>query len=119
MRLVGTDHEFVGRVEVFSDNHWGTICDDQFDIKDAHVICRQLGYPSAVKYYERAAFGEGSGRIVFDDLECVGTERAVGDCARAETHNCDHGEDVGVQCAPKGVVVMIIEHFDCHFDKPK
>ncbi len=33
-----------GRVEVCFDNHWGTICDDQFEVPEAIVICRQLGY---------------------------------------------------------------------------
>ena len=45
VRLVGGSVADEGRVELCSNNVWGTICDDGFDERDANVICRQLGYP--------------------------------------------------------------------------
>ncbi|XP_072021383.1 uncharacterized protein [Amphiura filiformis] len=100
VRLVGGKDNTEGRVEVFHDDVWGTICDDEFGIKDAHVICRQLGFDYANRAFGSAAFGEGLEPTWIDDLECVGDEDTVADCPRNDwgDENCGHTEDVGVSC---------------------
>ena len=40
-----------GRLEIYLEGQWGTVCDDFFDMDDAMVVCRQLKYKSAVAYY--------------------------------------------------------------------
>ncbi|XP_066275078.1 uncharacterized protein [Branchiostoma lanceolatum] len=101
IRLVGGASANEGRVEIrLGNGDWGTICDDGFDIQDANVICRQLGYGSAESYHESAVFGEGTGPIWLDEVECVGDEESLLDCSSDEwnQHNCGHYEDVGVVC---------------------
>ena len=89
-----------GRVEVRRDGAWGTVCDDGFTSEDAAVVCRQLGHAGG-EARRRAAFGEGTGAIRMDDVQCTGSEVWLADCRFAGwgVHNCAHSEDAGVSCA--------------------
>uniref|UniRef100_A0A3B4AWE5 Neurotrypsin n=1 Tax=Periophthalmus magnuspinnatus TaxID=409849 RepID=A0A3B4AWE5_9GOBI len=111
LRLVGGEEDFEGRVEVFYGGRWGSICDDQWDDRDAEVVCRQLGFSGVAKAWSWAHFGQGTGPILLDAVRCTGNELFLGQCRRGdwEQHNCDHMEDAGVSCSPytDGVVRLV------------
>ncbi|XP_071950900.1 scavenger receptor cysteine-rich domain superfamily protein-like [Antedon mediterranea] len=100
VRLVDGGSSREGRVEVKHNGDWGTICDDNFGLPEANVICRQLGFIEADSSNCCQKFGEGVGQIFLDDLSCVGTEEYIDECGHRGwlTHNCGHHEDAGVIC---------------------
>ncbi|XP_062609505.1 uncharacterized protein LOC134271297 [Saccostrea cucullata] len=100
VRLVGGANEKEGRVEVFFNNTWGTVCDDQFDDREAKVFCRMLGYNGTAVGLAEAHFGPGTGPIFLDDVSCSGTEDTIATCSFAGygQSDCDHTEDASVIC---------------------
>lgn len=89
-----------GRVEVYHNGAWGTVCDDGWDTSDAQVACRIMGLSGGTARNE-AYYGQGTGTIWLDDLGCTGYEPSLFACRHLTigSHNCNHGEDVGVSCS--------------------
>ncbi|XP_078685512.1 uncharacterized protein LOC144918527 [Branchiostoma floridae x Branchiostoma belcheri] len=113
IRLIGGSSPNEGRVEVRSEDsvNWGTVCHNQFDMKDADVICRMLGYPNATQVRNDAYFGQGTGPIYMADLRCDGNESSIFDCPYAgwTIHDCDHGQDAGVVCRTDFSRIRLVE----------
>ena len=98
VRLAGSSRYNEGRVEVYKDGSWGTVCDSKWDFRDGHVVCRMLGYDGAVETYDGAHFGQGTGTIHYDGLQCDGTETRIWHCPKTPSGSCTHGNDAGVRC---------------------
>ncbi|XP_028408888.1 fibrillin-2-like [Dendronephthya gigantea] len=95
-----------GRVEIFHDGQWGRICSDNWDIRDAQVACRQLGFPGAIRALSLDEVPRGYGKTWLDQLDCTGRETNLSSCPGIDWgyHNCyNYHEDAGVECAVRGV----------------
>ena len=100
-----------GRLEILYNGRWGTICDDYWNVYNADVACRQLGFVGgAVDDWHRFRnsffpSGASSQQIVLDDTRCEGYESNLMDCpSRQPTeNNCQHFEDVGLRCIKNSV----------------
>ena len=93
-----TGSDVAGIVRVYHNGQWGTVCHDWWDMNDAKVACRQLGFTKAVGHWR---YGRGSGKVWLNYMGCSGSETSLQSC----THNgwgnhgsgCDsHKYDVGV-----------------------
>ncbi|NXJ34820.1 DMBT1 protein, partial [Ciconia maguari] len=110
VRLVDGPGRCAGRVEVFHNEKWGTVCDDSWDFTDAKVVCRQLDCGMVVSAPQRAYFGQGQGQIWMDDVHCMGTEAALSECRTKGwgVHGCEHGEDASVVCSGSSEALRLV-----------
>ncbi|XP_056006894.1 deleted in malignant brain tumors 1 protein-like [Ostrea edulis] len=100
IRLVNGENNYTGRVEVFHNGAWGTVCDDSFDRREASVLCRMLGYHNGGWAFNKAQYGQGLERIWIDNLECYGNETDISQCKSSTwgVSNCNHYEDAAISC---------------------
>ena len=102
LRLVDTGStQFGGRLEVYYNSEWGTVCDDSWGSSDATVACRQMGFGGVTdSYSSRFHDGMSSQSTWLNGVACSGLESQLIDCSHAgiESNYCSHSEDVGVIC---------------------
>ena len=81
IRLQGSTLPYAGRVEVFYKGVWGAISSRNWDINDATVVCRQLGYSAGAEVaLKNGVYGPVSGPVWITNLQCTGSESNVVEC---------------------------------------
>ena len=99
IRLADGNSPYSGRVEIYRNGVWGTVCDDNWTTDNAKVGCRQLGFGSSFASIDFNV-SAGSGPILMDNVNCSNSETNLLACSHSgfENHNCEHEDDVGVTC---------------------
>ena len=100
VRLRGSPYPWQGRVEVYSNGTWAKVCDHEWDLQDATVVCRELEYGSAYEAVSRARdyFGQGFTPVIFSEVACSGNEESLLRCRNTVPDGCSHTENAGVRC---------------------
>ena len=110
VRLVGGSSYYEGRVELYYNGEWGTVCDDGWSSTDAGVVCKQLGLGTYGSSRNYAYYGQGSGPIWLDNVYCTGSESTITSCGHLGfnvTRSCSHREDAGVWCyGTRGIALL-------------
>ncbi|XP_065830204.1 uncharacterized protein [Oscarella lobularis] len=112
LRLEDGDSKYEGRLEVYYNGSWGTVCEEGFGMEEAFVVCRQLFSTFPANYKFGSYFGPGSGPIVLDDLRCSGSETHLQDCLHrgigAHRSQCNNENEAGVVCLETPFPVRLV-----------
>ncbi|KAM4899269.1 scavenger receptor cysteine-rich domain-containing protein DMBT1-like [Sylvia borin] len=98
-----------GRVEAAVRGTWGSVCASEWDLPDAHVLCRHLGCGRALTVPPGGSFGSGEGPLRPDAFGCSGSERHPGECPVAVLGKppCAPGNAAAVSCSDVGFVTSL------------
>ena len=105
VRLVDGEAYNEGRMEVYYNGEWGTVCDSNWDSFKAKLVCMQLGFGSLGVPSD---FGPGIGRVLLDNIICFRNDTMIASCGHygvGITPNCGHSKDVGVKCL--GITIIL------------
>ncbi|VDP43517.1 unnamed protein product [Schistosoma margrebowiei] len=108
IKLVDGPSEQTGTVLVYRTYGWGKVCDDHWTMKEANVVCRQLGMGHALEVHRRNRFGSSSqANYLMDEVHCTGSEKRLIDCRFNGwgVHDCRINEEAGVKCAQKAIII--------------
>ena len=125
VRLAGGRSYNQGRVEVYYNGEWGTVCNNGWDSTDATVVCRQLGLGASggtlsLRYYK---IESGSGLIFLSNVMCSISDHTLASCSHLGvgiTYGCDHDDDAGVICYGMCEVLLlclmhVVYYHACYF----
>jgi hypothetical protein len=105
VRLVGKPE--AGRLEVYHDGKWGTVCEDGFNDVAATVTCRSLGFGYG-ELINGEPYRTRNGTIWLDEVRCRGNEASILECSNSgwQQHRCEHSQDVAIECYHKSLTAI-------------
>ena len=129
-RLMDGAAQNEGRIEVNYKGAFGSVCGDSFGTSEAATLCHQLGFAGVSRVAPCCQFGQTSGEIWLDNVDCGTGEVWLANCTHRGwgVEDCHHGQDVGVVCngmyicwtvwAAKHIYSMYISkvmYYDCQY----
>nr|XP_008114053.1 PREDICTED: T-cell differentiation antigen CD6 isoform X4 [Anolis carolinensis] len=99
LRLMNGGSHCSGRVELKYNDTWGMICDNNWDLAEAAVVCRQQGCGEAIQAPNASYFKKGTGPIHLGEVRCSGNESYLWDCPSEKNPDCGHRGEAGVICS--------------------
>ena len=112
IRLSGGFSDYEGRLEIYYNGQWGTVCDDYFNSNPnaGIVACRQLGFGGFISQFNANG---GTDIILLDDVVCTGSESTLMACSNSGwgNHNCGHSQDVGIICSPLAFQIIYSQYY--------
>ncbi|XP_023817587.1 CD5 antigen-like [Oryzias latipes] len=108
VRLENRSSRCSGRLEVKSNNWWSSVCEDDFDLLDAEVVCRELGC-GAPSVLQGALYGEAEAPTLRREFLCEGHESVLLDCGSSwrKTKACPPDKAVGLTCSDPDTVRLM------------
>lgn len=92
-----------GRLEIYHQGKWGTICSDKFGYREAKVACLMMGYTKPVHYYgstndDSTDNDSTNDEVVLSEVKCQGTEDHLSSCDYGYDQTCQQGGPIYLQC---------------------
>ena len=107
VRLNGANIEYGGRVEVFYRGLWGRICRREWDFDDVKVVCKQLGFKSALAEFIRLDNKDEKMPFLMSNVSCTGVESDLASCKRADgEYDCQDDEEARALCEPSKLLIL-------------
>ncbi|XP_028275078.1 scavenger receptor cysteine-rich type 1 protein M130-like isoform X2 [Parambassis ranga] len=108
VRLVEGINVCSGRLEVKSDQSWSSVCEDDFNLQNAEVVCRELGC-GAPSVFKGGLYGAAEAPVWMRRFQCGGHESALLDCGSSQSteNSCSAGKAVGLTCSDPGDLRLV------------
>ncbi|KAG5895778.1 hypothetical protein JTB14_001625 [Gonioctena quinquepunctata] len=106
IRLLGGSSETEGRLQLKINDQWGTVCNYGWTMKNAALVCQQLGYvlnPDDWNLERNEVPAAGTAEtVILSNIQCDDFDLDITKCKSESTadflNSCNHDNDVGVRC---------------------